>query len=94
MSKYEVLKELGRGTFGIVYKIKNNEDGKLYAMKRILKSKILKNSYLNQAFWKEIDIMKTLNCENSVQFIDFFQSINNYNVLMDLCNEDLYKFFF
>ena len=92
MSKYEVLKELGRGTFGIVYKIKNNEDGKLYAMKRILKSKILKNSYLNQAFWKEIDIMKTLNCENSVQFIDFFQSINNYNVLMDLCNEDLYKF--
>ena len=92
MSKYEVLKELGRGTFGIVYKIKNNEDGKLYAMKRILKSKVLKNSYLNQAFWKEIDIMKTLNCENSVQFIDFFQSINNYNVLMDLCNEDLYKF--
>ena len=39
--KYEVLHELGRGTFGIVYKIKNNKDGKLYAMKRILKSKIV-----------------------------------------------------
>ena len=90
--KYGVLQELGRGTFGIVYKIKNNKDGKLYAMKRILKSKILRNTYLNQAFWKEIQIMKTLSCENSVQFIDFFQSINNYNVLMDLCNEDLYKY--
>jgi len=61
-------------------------------MKRILKSKILRNTYLNQAFWKEIQIMKTLSCENSVQFIDFFQSINNYNVLMDLCDEDLYKY--
>ena len=64
-NKYEVLKELGRGSFGIVYKIKNKQDGKLYAMKRVTKQKILRNAYLNQAFWKEIQIMKTLSCENS-----------------------------
>ena len=92
LNKYEVLKEIGRGTFGIVYKIKNNQDGKLYAMKRVTKQKILRNAYLNQAFWKEIQIMKTLNCENSVRFIDFFQSINNFNILMDLCDEDLFKY--
>ena len=39
LNKYEVLKEIGRGTFGIVYKIKNNQDGKLYAMKRVTKQK-------------------------------------------------------
>ena len=36
--------------------------------------------------------MKKLNCKNSVHFYSFFQSPNNYNVVMELCDEDLFKY--
>ena len=93
MPKYKFIKELGKGAFGEVIEVVDEEsNNKSYAIKRILKKKIISNRYLHEAFWKEIDIMKKLNCKNSVHFYSFFQSPNNYNVVMELCDEDLFKY--
>ena len=40
LSKYELLKTLGRGTFGKVMLVKRKDNGKLYALKTIVKNKI------------------------------------------------------
>ena len=32
-SNYSIIKKLGQGAFGIVYKVKNKENNKLYALK-------------------------------------------------------------
>lgn len=34
-SKYEQLEKIGEGYHGVVYKVKSNSDGKLYAAKMI-----------------------------------------------------------
>ena len=93
MPKYKFIKELGKGACGIVIEVVDEEsNNQRYAIKRILKKTIISNRYLHEAFWKEIDIMKKLNCKNSVRFYSFFQSPNNYNVVMELCDEDLFKY--
>jgi serine/threonine protein kinase len=37
INKYMVIKELGRGSFGEVYLVRNEESEKLYAMKSVSK---------------------------------------------------------
>ena len=77
MPKYKFIKELGKGACGIVIEVVDEEsNNQRYAIKRILKKTIISNRYLHEAFWKEIDIMKP----------------NNYNVVMELCDEDLFKY--
>ena len=91
MPKYKFIKELGKGACGEVIEVVDEEsNNQSYVIKRILKKKIISNRYLHEAFWKEI--MKKLNCKNSVHFYSFFQSPNNYNVVMELCAEDLFKY--
>ena len=91
-------KELGSGAFGQVFKgyIKNNNIEMEVAVKRINKQKIMKNEsreYLLNCFWTEIDCMKKCECNNSVKFICFHESKNNYNIIMELCDSDLEKEF-
>lgn len=90
MSRHFALKkQIGNGSYGVVMIGEDQETKELVAIKRVNKSKINQNQYLVQAFEKEIDIMKKLNCKYIVKFIDLIQSANNYNVVMELCDGDL-----
>ena len=46
MSDFELICELGHGSFGTVYKVKRKTDGNIYALKKV---------YLNQLKEKEKD---------------------------------------
>jgi len=87
-------KILGSGGFGKVFSCykKNNENIK-FAIKRIKKSKFENENreYLLNCFWTEIDCMKKCDCENSVKFINFYESENHFNIIMELCDSDLDK---
>lgn len=88
--QYRILKEIGSGAFGKVYMAEDVQDkNKRYAVKRIPKQKIYQNEYLKFALEKELEIMKCCACENSVLFIEYFETINNYNIIMELCDNDL-----
>jgi serine/threonine-protein kinase ULK2 len=89
--QYNLLKEIGSGSFGKVYMVEDSKSPSknTYAIKRINKKDLEENEYLHQAFWKELDVMRKCECENSVKLIEHFVSSNCYNIVMELCDTDL-----
>ena len=83
-------KKIGSGSFGDVYSGTMKLTGEKIAIKRLKKQILFKfGNYLINAFWKEIDSMRKCNCENSVRLIKNFETKNNYNIVMELCDTDL-----
>ena len=82
--------ELGSGSFGKVFSGFLKSNGLKIAIKRISKKKISEvGPYLLNAFKKELECMQKCNCENSVIFYTNFETSNNYNIVMELCDNDL-----
>ena len=89
-SEYVLDKKIGSGSFGDVYSGKIKSTGEKIAIKRLKKEILYKyGNYLISAFWKEIDSMKKCECEYSVRLIKNFETKNNFNIVMELCDSDL-----
>ena len=86
---YKIIKEIGSGSFGKVYMVENIKSKEKFAVKRINRKDIDENEYLVQAFWKELEVMKKCECENSVRLVEYFQCGSYYNIVMELCDSDL-----
>ena len=75
---YKILKELGEGAFGKVYKV-SDKSGKVFAMKIINKDRDK-----NQTFLKEITFGKEIGKhENVVEFIDYFEDKENGYIILE-----------
>lgn len=59
MADFKVLSELGRGSYGTVYKVQSNKDLQVYVLKKIC-LKHMKPKHQAAAL-KEVHILKTLN---------------------------------
>ena len=88
-NRYKIIKKIGEGSYGIVYKAEDSKTNNLVAIKQISKSKINDNTYLYEALQKEIEIMRLISHENSVKLIDYFETEEKYNLVMELCDTDL-----
>ena len=90
INDYKLEKQIGSGSFGDVYRGIDKHSGMKVAIKRIRKKKLYENGqYLLRAYYREIDCMKKCECENSIRFIRDFQTQNNYNIILELCDTDL-----
>ena len=86
----KIEKKIGKGSFGDVYSGTYKPNGLKLAIKRVNKKVIYKyGDYLVKAFFKELECMKKCNCDNSVRFYQNFDTENNYNIIMELCDGDL-----
>ena len=77
---YDVLKTLGEGTFGVVFKVKNKETGAIRAMKSI-KSKNI--SWDNNEIQQEIEVLKKLNNPYIIKLFEFFNDDENNIYLIE-----------
>ncbi len=59
LSDFKILSELGRGSYGIVYKVYSYIDGNIYVIKK-LDFKHMKEKQQKEA-WKEVMILKKIN---------------------------------
>ena len=57
---------LGKGGFGEVFKVKNNLDSQIYAIKRIKLDQ--KNKQLTRKLRREVELLSRLNHENVVRY--------------------------
>lgn len=66
LADFEVLSELGRGSYGVVFKVKSLLDSNTYVIKR-LDLKHMKEKAQKEA-WKEAMILKNLNHPNIIKY--------------------------
>ena len=88
---YYLKKEIGHGSFGRVYLGEDAKTKELYAIKRVDKRQLQQSQYLENAFWKEVDIMKKIKSKYSVRLYNVIPSLHYYNMVEELCDGDLYK---
>ena len=92
-AEYTMEKKIGSGSFGDVFSGVYKLTGEKIAIKRLNKKKLYQyGNYLINAFWREIDCMKKCECKNSVRLIKNFETQNNFNIIMELCDSDLLLF--
>ena len=85
---YEVIKKIGEGAYGKIYKVKNKQSGDIRAMKQIIKSKITDMT----KFQTEIKILSKVDHPNIVRLYEVIEDDKYYNLLQELCTGgELYK---
>ena len=90
----KIEKKLGKGAFGEVYSAVLKSSGQKIAIKRVDKDLFIKHQngdYLKEAFFKELECMRKCNCNNSVKYFTHFETNNHWNIIMELCDNDLSK---
>ena len=70
MENFEVLKELGEGTFSRVYQVKRIADNEIYAMKQVKLAKLSKKEKENAL--NEIRILASVNHKNIIAYKEAF----------------------
>ena len=85
MGEYTLIKKIGKGQFGTVYKGVNNFN-QIFAIKQVQKKKLKGNSTLSRLFQTEIAIMSRLNHRNLMNMYEYMETQNNYYLVLRYCN--------
>ena len=90
-SKYKIIEVLGEGGFGKAYKVENKKDKNIYVMKKIPIN--TKNLEELKSIENEALILKEINSEYIVKYIESFIDNAQFNIVMEYCaNKDLKSF--
>ena len=90
-NKYKVEEAIGKGGFGTIYKVIDNETNHPYALKFITIVKKDKMETILEGFKKEIEVMKHIKNKYIIELKDYFYYEKNkcYCIVMELCDGDL-----
>ena len=83
---YRLIKKLGNGTFGQVYKVSHKKTGNIRAMKIIPKNN-LRSGFADKDIIREINIMKNLDHPHIIKIYEFYRDQNNYYLINEFCTE-------
>ena len=85
---YQIIEKIGKGTFGIIYKVKKFNDPIIYVIKQI-SLEGLTDFQINQVF-SEVKILSLINSKYVVKYYESFLENDNLNIVMEYCdNGDL-----
>ena len=80
---FEFLGKLGKGSFGIVYKVRRKADKNIYVLKQINIAQM--NTKLRSAALNEVKILSSLDNPYIVKYYDSFVEKNLLNIVMEFC---------
>ena len=86
LDNYDIIKKLGKGTFGTVYKVIHKTTGCVRAMKVIPKNN-MKYGFTDDDIIQEINIMKTLEHPHIIKLFEFYIFKENYYLINEFCTE-------
>ena len=82
MENYDVLRQLGKGGYGKVYRVRHKKTGEVRACKQLSKLNI--DDLVK--FQREIDILIKADHPNIIKMYEYFESKNNLYLIMEECN--------
>ena len=82
--QYKIIKKLGKGAYGTVWKVRNINTGLFRAMKKIKKMRNNMNK-INEIV-NEIEILKNLDHPNIVKIFEFFIEADGYYIITEYCD--------
>ena len=87
MENYDIIEEIGKGSFSTVYKIIRKEDKTIYAMKSIRMRKLSQKEKENSL--NEIRILASINSNYIISYKDAFYNdeSNSLNIVMEYCDD-------
>ena len=83
---YDIIKKLGKGTFGTVYKVMHKKTGIIRAMKVIPKNN-LKCGFTDEDIIQEINILKKLEHPHIIKLFEFYTYEKNYYLINEFCTD-------
>ena len=87
--KYKKINTIGNGNYGKVYKVQKIETGYYYAIKEIDKEKYRKPK---ESLLSEVEIMKIIKNENSINIKEIIDTKNYFYIIMELCECNLEQY--
>ncbi len=81
---YEIGKKIGGGSFGLVFLSINKRTGEKVAIKAMKKYK-KDNRTVNNNLLKEVEILKTLDHQNILNIIEFYEGTYNFYIVTEYC---------
>ena len=83
--KYQKIDIIGSGTLSKVYRAKYNN--KYFSIKEIKKIKSDEKKFL-----REIEVMKKMECENSVKVIESVETDDSFYIISELCHLNIEEY--
>ena len=85
IDEYHLLKEVGKGQYGKVYKAKHMKKGNIVAIKCISMTKFSEVPKLEELTRNEISILSSIKNPNCIQFIEMLRTTNNMYMVYEFC---------
>ena len=83
--EYIIQKTLGKGSYGIVYKVQKQNTNEIYVLKKI-PLKGLSEKEISEVR-QEAKILSSINSDFVVKYFDSFEENNNINIVMEYCDK-------
>ncbi|KAI8906994.1 kinase-like domain-containing protein [Powellomyces hirtus] len=90
MEKYDKIEKVGEGTYGVVYKARNRENGDIVALKKIRLE--TEDEGVPSTAIREISLLKELNHSNIVQLKDIIHNDIKLYLIFEFLDMDLKKY--
>ncbi|TNJ30557.1 Kinase, ULK [Giardia muris] len=91
MHRYEQIAQIGKGSFGVVYRCRLKQTGQFVAVKQI--STYGKSSSELSALGSEIALLREIDHPNAIRFFESFEEDGNIVIVTELAQSDLYDIF-